>query len=46
MKIFATDKEKEYQKNIEKHLKAISNKVSLSYLVNNFAKYAKRQEIT
>ena len=46
MKTFATNIEKEYQQEIEEHLKDINGKVTLSYLVNNFAKYAKRQEIT
>jgi hypothetical protein len=46
MKIYATKKDDLYSKKMELHLNNVSKKVPLNYLVNNFAKYAKRQELT
>lgn len=46
MKIFATHKEKKYMKEMEQHLQHLKKIASLSYLVNNFAKYVRRQELT
>lgn len=45
IKTFSTKKEQEYKKNMEAYLSQLSDKVPFSYLVNNFAKYASRQEI-
>lgn len=46
MKTFATHQEGQYKDDMEQHLKALSERVQLSYLVNNFAKYVRRQELT
>jgi hypothetical protein len=46
MKTFSTEIEKDYMKKMEEHLNKLKNVLPLSSLVNNFAKYARRQEIT
>lgn len=46
IKIFATPQEKDYQANMEEHLQSLAKNLPLSYLVNNFAKYVRRQELT
>ena len=46
MKIFSTEKEKNYIKDMEAHLQKLKGSVPLTYLVNNFAKYCRRQELT
>jgi hypothetical protein len=46
MKTFSTELEKYYMEKVEQHLQDLKSVVPLSYLVNNFAKYARRQEIT
>lgn len=46
MKIFSTEIEKNYMKNMEEHLQRLKDTLPLSAIVNNFAKYVRRQEIT
>lgn len=46
MKEYKTDQERAYADKMEEHLQRLSKKVPLSYLVNNFAKYVRRQELT
>ena len=46
MKTFSTDKEKDYMQEMEQHLQHLKKSNPLSYLVNNFAKYVRRQELT
>jgi hypothetical protein len=42
----STAQEKEYAEQMEQHLQNLSKTVPLSYLVNNFAKYVRRQELS
>lgn len=46
MKTFATEKEGRYKIEMEQHLRNLSEKMPISYLVTNFAKYIGRQELT
>lgn len=46
MKTFATEKEGQYKIEMEQHLRTLSERVPISYLVTNFAKYVGRQEVT
>jgi len=45
MKNYSTSKDADYKELMEKHLQSLKG-LSLSYLVNNYAKYARRQVIT
>lgn len=46
MKSLATPIEKDYQHNTENHLRMLAENGSILKIVNNFSKYARRQEIT
>lgn len=43
---YATDRDKQYRESRDEHLSALASRVQLSSLVDNFAKYARRQEVT
>lgn len=42
---WATERDKKYKEQMEEHLGRLAQGVSLSYILNNFAKYVKRQEL-
>jgi hypothetical protein len=46
MKLFSTEQENQYKADMDTHLRQLAEQVPLSYLVNNFAKYIRRQELT
>jgi hypothetical protein len=46
MKDFRTQNELDYVEQMEQHLQHLARRVPLAYLPNNFAKYARRQELT
>ena len=41
----ATERDKKYKEQMEEHLGRLAQGVPLSYILNNFAKYVKRQEL-
>lgn len=42
---WATERDKKYKEQMEEHLGRLAQGVPLSYILNNFAKYVKRQEL-
>lgn len=46
MRSYATERDKKYKIGMEAHLQKLAKQVPLSYLVNNFSKYVRRQELT
>lgn len=46
MRSYATERDAQYKDEMEQHLQQLAKRAPLSYLVNTFAKYARRQEVT